>query len=76
MSTKNDSNCLKNSQDDEPLFVLCARDPLAPALVREWAARAGAQGVREEKTVGARQIAEEMDRWREEHPDIAKKAAD
>lgn len=76
MSTKHDSSCLKNSADDEPLFVLCARDPDASNAVRDWAARAGARGVSTEKVVGARLVAEDMDRWREDHPEQAKARAD
>lgn len=30
--------CFRASMPDEPAFVLLARDPLAPALVRLWAA--------------------------------------
>jgi hypothetical protein len=30
-------SCLTKSADDEPLFVLCARDVLAPHVVRQWA---------------------------------------
>ncbi len=76
MSTKHDSKCLENSQDDEPLFVLCARDPDAPGAVRDWANRASLRGVRQDKVSGARILAEDMDRWREEHPERAKGAAD
>ena len=28
-----------NAEDDEPMFVLLARDPLAPSIVRRWAKR-------------------------------------
>jgi hypothetical protein len=30
-------DCFKNLEDDEPYFVLMARDPRAAALVRAWA---------------------------------------
>lgn len=30
--------CFVKAMDDEPAFVLLARDPMAPALVRLWAA--------------------------------------
>lgn len=31
--------CFAKAMDDEPMFVLLARDPQAPALVRQWATR-------------------------------------
>lgn len=30
-------DCYANAEPDEPMFVLLARDPLAPQLVRIWA---------------------------------------
>jgi len=32
-------DCYKNALPDEPMFILLARDPLAPELVDEWAVR-------------------------------------
>lgn len=40
MGTKNkpgDFDCYANAEPDEPMFVLLARDPLAPRLVEMWA---------------------------------------
>jgi len=40
MGTKNDPgqyDCYKKAEPDEPMFVLLARDPLAPILVETWA---------------------------------------
>lgn len=34
--TKHDSKCLLRSDDDEPIFVLCGRDPIAPKAVEFW----------------------------------------
>ena len=31
------TSCLNKSQDNEPLFVLTARDVIAPHAVRQWA---------------------------------------
>lgn len=76
MATKHENSCLNNSADDEPLFVLCARDPDAPATVRDWAARAGVRGAPDRKVVGARAVAEEMERWQEANPDKVKKVQD
>ena len=39
MGTKQEGDrCYDAALDDEPMFVLLARDPSAPALVRQWAA--------------------------------------
>jgi hypothetical protein len=41
MGTKNNPgkfDCYANAEPDEPMFVLLARDPLAPILVEQWAA--------------------------------------
>lgn len=32
------NDCYLKAEDDEPLFTLLARDPLAPQLVRRWVA--------------------------------------
>lgn len=40
MGTKNNPgkfDCYENAEPDEPMFVLLARDPAAPTLVRNWA---------------------------------------
>lgn len=40
MSTKNNPgkyDCYSRAANDEPMFVLLARDPLAPLLVELWA---------------------------------------
>ena len=31
-------DCYAEAAPDEPMFVLLARDPMAPAIVRRWAA--------------------------------------
>ncbi len=56
--------CLGKSQDDEPVFVLCARDPLASAVVRYWSDLANSNGVRPGKVLEARALADAMDQWR------------
>lgn len=67
MGTKKDPgrfDCYRAAEDDEPMFVLLARDPLAPELVRQWAAkRAGSTGLTE-KVTEALKAADEMDEWR------------
>lgn len=40
MGSKNEPgkfDCYENAMPDEPMFILLARDPDAPRLVREWA---------------------------------------
>jgi hypothetical protein len=32
-------DCYAKAEPDEPMFVLLARDPTAPQLVRDWAVR-------------------------------------
>lgn len=66
-----DTGCVGHSADDEPLFVLCARDTFAAARVREWADQvefvATNQGKMtkdlREKIAEARKIAMAMDAW-------------
>ena len=75
MGTKTDPgniNCLAKAEDDEPIFVLLARDPLAPALVRLWAEARGlaAREQRDgDKADEAERVADDMERWAAEHPD-------
>lgn len=71
MGTKNEPgafDCYANAKDDEPLFTLLARDPLAPALVDLWAERRQAQRVDSaEKVDEARACAEAMHVWYRAH---------
>jgi len=61
---KNPKSCINQSQDDEMVFVLCARDPSAPAAVREWAKQYQQRGGRPEKVAEALQAATRMEEWR------------
>lgn len=60
------AGCLGRSADDEPVFVLCARDPLAANLVRAWAFKYEmVRGAEARATVEeALLVAELMDLWR------------
>jgi hypothetical protein len=61
-------SCLNKAAADEPVFVLRAKDPLAPDIIRLWAAEA--QGVHEvEKCTEANQIADDMESWRKANVD-------
>lgn len=68
MGTKTDPgryDCYHKAAPDEPMFVLLARDPLAPTLVRLWAdltySRAGNGAA---KSAEAKRVAADMDTWR------------
>jgi hypothetical protein len=72
MSNESMKRVLDNTKPDEPVFVLCGRDQLAPGVIREWASQARARGTAPMKVAGALIIAESMERWQEEHPDLVK----
>lgn len=66
-------DCYTNAKNDEPMFVLLARDPLAPQLVRRWAQlkqmrAATLKAV--EKSHEASDCADAMEKWKLENPDI------
>jgi hypothetical protein len=69
VGTKNNPgayDCYHNAKPDEPMFVLLARDPMAPILVELWASlRAHAAG-NPSKVAEARQCAADMRRYRSE----------
>jgi hypothetical protein len=58
-------DCYEKAKDDEPMFVLLARDPLASVLVDLWARIIESQngGAPTEKTLEARQCATDMRVW-------------
>lgn len=67
MGTKNkpgDFDCYANALPDEPMFVLLARDPHAPALVRAWADRRLEAGEDRAKVEEAYGCANAMEKWR------------
>ena len=62
ISTKHTSQYLQKAGDDEPIFVLRAKDPTAPQIIERWAtANMGIQP--EEKLGGALELAKEMREW-------------
>jgi hypothetical protein len=64
MATKKEGvSCYDKSAPDEPLFVLCARDPVAPYAVEEWARKAQEAGVRQEKIDEAKAVAQQMRKY-------------
>lgn len=74
MGTKNqpgEFDCYSNADDDEPMFILLARDPIASTLVRDWAGARVRTG--RNKTEGenrkireALQCADAMDEYRKQ----------
>lgn len=67
MGTKNNPapfDCYANAEPDEPMFVLLARDPHAPELVRQWAEHRSYGGYDPEKVAEAFACADAMDAWR------------
>jgi hypothetical protein len=67
MGTKNNPgqyDCYANAHPDEPMFVLLARDPLAPILVRMWADLRAHLAGNPSKVTEARKCAEDMVQWR------------
>jgi hypothetical protein len=66
MGTKNNPgtfDCYHAAADDEPMFILLARDPLAADLVRDWADRREQTRGPSAKVDEARACATAMDRW-------------
>jgi hypothetical protein len=57
-------DCYENAEPDEPMFVLLARDPLAPTLVRMWASQRWQEHENPAKVAEARACAEAMEMWR------------
>lgn len=61
-------DCYANAAPDEPYFVLLARDPMAPAIIRRWCAhRAMDPSTPPEQISEALECASAMEAWRAEH---------
>ena len=76
MGTKNNPgefDCYESADPDEPMFVLLARDELAPDRVLDWAAKYGEKCGRDptphqnRKINEAYQCAIDMEKWRREN---------
>jgi hypothetical protein len=57
------TSCLNRAQDDEPVFVLRAKDPIAAGVVRAWAQHAldHHEGAKIDEALA---LAEQMEAWR------------
>lgn len=65
------NGCFAAAMDDEPMFVLLARDPDAPRVIRNWAMQREDEIERGQrpnsdraKVMEARKTADKMDDWR------------
>jgi hypothetical protein len=60
-------DCYAKAGPDEPMFILLARDPLAPLLVRLWADLRAQAGGNQSQVNEARSCAAAMEMWRHTH---------
>jgi hypothetical protein len=60
---KHNCSCLEKAAPDEPIFVLRAKDKLAPVVVKIWSLLGATWGVPYEKTSEARDCAQAMEDW-------------
>jgi len=63
---KNPLSCLNKSADDEPLFVLRAKDPIAPIAIRHWVTMSNCYH-QKNKAKEALELAEKMEAWRKQN---------
>ncbi len=63
MATKADDRFLEEVAPDEPIFVLRAKDKLAPIVVRVWAELAAAHGCPEDRLEEAFRTQLDMRDW-------------
>lgn len=57
-------DCYEKAHPDEPMFVLLARDPLAPMLIELWAQLREHHAGNTSKVFEARECAVAMKAWR------------
>ncbi len=67
MAYKGSCKTLERTGEDEPIFVLVARDKLAPMIVRGWVYRAREAGVPDGKIAEALELAHSMEAWQRDH---------
>ena len=61
--------CLGRCADDEPVFVLCARDPIALPLIKRWVRRRAFHnnGESDQKIKDAEAVVREFRDWQKKH---------
>lgn len=60
---------IQEADDDEPLFVIQARDIGAPYILQQWADMVVGMGGAEARAMEAIECAHKMIEWRNSHPD-------
>jgi len=63
-----DRSCLSRAGEDEPIFVLRAKDPIAAIAVRIWVTLANDRGIHMDRVEEAELLADQMDFWRKHNP--------
>lgn len=64
-------SCLNKADSEEPLFVLRAKDPMAPMAIRHWVTMS-LTNHSNEKIVEAIDLAEQMEKWYQQNvPQVA-----
>lgn len=58
-------DCYAKAADDEPMFILLARDASAPALIEMWADMRERHGEEAGVVADAREVADQMRAWRD-----------
>ena len=79
MGTKNNPgkfDCIAAAHPDEPMFTLLGRDPMAGALVRQWADMRAAAGEDPAKVKEARDCADALDAWTEKQGTLSVQVTD
>lgn len=59
----NPNSCLNRAEEDEPIFVLRANDPLAPSVIRSWTILSVQNHLHTDKLTAAVQLAEKAEEW-------------
>ena len=58
---------LKNIPEDEPVFIIRAKDVTAPAVIQHWAELAAYYGAKEEMVDQAAKLSLEVVEWQRVH---------
>lgn len=67
MAYKNNDEVLNRTAEDEPIFILVARDRLCPVVVQFWIDQAETIGVPQIKIDEARDHLDTIVEWQETH---------
>lgn len=64
---ENPDSAWNRTADDEPVFVVCGRDVLAPATIRDWVFRANVAGVNASKINAAIELVRQVADYQTTH---------